>query len=454
MYRFNFIAVTNLPRAFDRFKRFLKINHLTKISLQWIKYGNRRAVFVNGAMFSIIMIVLLEPFPSATIHVEAQNIVANEDRSPNLMGVNVRGQYTSLQYERYPDFVLPRNYYEETFSLIHDAGLSLVRYLFYWEAYEKNPELFMKELQTVAIAADKYGIKVIYDNHQYQTSSWLDPKNGTGFPPSLFQNDDDRLYERGSGGKTHHESSKIWWTKWWDRELKDADGTDGWIRIADFLTEIVKTLDNHSSTLGYEMLNEPQIHGDEQWEKAGEFNTYLVKELRKVTQKILVFSQQIPGSKSSEVIEVTPENIAKMAPDDKNNIVFKFTLYRLPEPGGYHEDRFNTYLDASEISGIPVMIGEWNNVERVKVEETDEDGDKTELYKVDAEASDIDQRRASFFVEMFEESPIWGWAYWNWNYIPSPVPPVNLLTVTQDGDMHPTKYFGILKNAVSEVYGK
>jgi hypothetical protein len=59
----------------------------------------------------------------------------------------------------------------------------------------------------------------------------------------------------------------------------------------------------------------------------------------------------------ANIIDVTSENIATMAPD----------LYRLPEPGGgYHEERFDTYIAAGE-----VMIGEWNNVQRVKVEETD-----------------------------------------------------------------------------------
>jgi hypothetical protein len=407
------------------------------------------------AIFITVMIVvsLEESFLSATLPVDAQDITKDDDKGPIFIGVNVRGYYTNLQYERYPDFVFPENYYEDSFRLIHDAGMNLVRYLFYWEAYEKNPELFIEELQTVAKVADKYGIKVIYDNHQYQTSSWLDPKNGTGFPASLFQNDDGDLYDRGSGGKTHHDSSKAWWTRWWDRSIDESDGTDGWNHMAEFLKKIVNTVDNHPSTLGYEILNEPQIHSDKQWKKVGEFNTFMVKELRKITQKTIVFSQQIPGSKDSEVIDLTPENIAKMAPEDKNNTIFKFTLYRLPEPGGYHEERFNTYLAAGEISEIPVMIGEWNNVERVRVEERDNDGDKSVVYKVDAEASDIDQHRASFFVDKFEESPIWGWAYWNWNYIPNPIAPVNLLTIAQDGKILPTKYLEMLKNAVSEVYG-
>jgi hypothetical protein len=419
-------------------------------------FVKRRALesFVLAVTILLMINITLEKhFPSATIPVNAQASNRNEDDKPIFIGVNVRGHYTNLQYERYPDFAFPENYYEDSFRLIHDAGMNLVRYLFYWEAYEKNPQLFIQELQTVAKVADKYGIRVIYDNHQYQTSSWLDPKNGTGFPASLFQDAEGDLYDRGSGGKTHHDSSKAWWTRWWDRSIDDSDGIDGWKQMAEFLMKIVNTVDNHPSTLGYEILNEPQIHSDKQWEKVGEFNTFMVKELRKITQKTIVFSQQIPGSKDSEVIELTPENIAKMAPENKNNTIFKFTLYRLPEPGGYHEERFNTYLAAGEISEIPVMIGEWNNIERVRVEERDNDGDKSVVYRVDAGASDIDQRRASFFVDKFEESPIWGWAYWNWNYIPNPAAPVNLLTITPDGKILPTKYLEMLKNAVSEVYG-
>jgi hypothetical protein len=413
------------------------------------------AHFVIAVLITLMIAVYFEnPLSSATPSAIAQDTDRNDAKGPIFIGVNVRGEYTSLQHERYPDSVFPKNYYDSSFSLIRDAGMNLVRYLFYWEAYERNPELFIQELQTVASVADKYGIKVIYDNHQYQTSSWLDPKNGTGFPESLFQNSEGHIFDKGSGGKTYQESSKIWWTEWWDRSIENADGTDGWNLMSYFLKKIVNTVDNHPSTLGYEILNEPQIHNDNQWEKIGEFNTFMVKELRTVTQKTIVFSQQIPGSKSSEVIELTPENIAKMAPADKNNTIFKFTLYRLPEPGSYHDERFKTYLKAGEISDVPVMIGEWNNVERVKVEETDDNGDEIELYKVDAKSSDIDQRRATFFVEKFKDSPIWGWAYWNWNYISNPVAPVNLLTVTQDGEIHPTKYLEVLKNAVSEIYGE
>jgi hypothetical protein len=165
---------------------------------------NRRAFvsFVFGVLITIMIVIFLEEsLLSTTLPIDAQETVKNEDNGPIFIGVNVRGYYTNLQYERYPDFAFPDNYYEDSFRLIHYTGMNLVRYLFYWEAYEKNPELFVQELQTVAKVADKYGIKVIYDNHQYQTSSWLDPKNGTGFPASLFQNADGDLYDKGSGAK-------------------------------------------------------------------------------------------------------------------------------------------------------------------------------------------------------------------------------------------------------------
>jgi hypothetical protein len=96
------------------------------------------------------------------------------------------------------------------------------------------------------------------------------------------------------------------------------------------------------------------------------------------------------------------------------------------------------------------MIGEWNNVERVETEVTAPDGEKIKTYQIDAEASDIDQKRATFFVEKFEKAGIWGWAYWNWNYINNPVAPVNLMAVNSHGVIEPTKYFEMLENAISD----
>ena len=44
-----------------------------------------------------------------------------------------------------------------------------IRYVLYWEAYENNPSLFLQELEDVVNIADKWGLKIIHDNHQYHT---------------------------------------------------------------------------------------------------------------------------------------------------------------------------------------------------------------------------------------------------------------------------------------------
>ena len=92
------------------------------------------------------------------------------------------------------------------FKMISEAGLNHVRFLFYWEAYEKNPELFMKEIESVAKAADKWGIKVIYDNHQWHTSSWLERK-GTGFHLVYFSTIPSMT--KGGGGNTPDSTQNV-----------------------------------------------------------------------------------------------------------------------------------------------------------------------------------------------------------------------------------------------------
>jgi hypothetical protein len=104
-----------------------------------------------------------------------------------------------------------------------------------------------------------------------------------------------------------------------------------------------------------------------------------------------------------------------MAPDNKTIVIFKFILYRLQEPNSCHDERFKTYVEAGEISDIAVLIGEWNNVERLKVEETDNEGVKSELYKIDAGASDIDRHGPL----------LWKNPKNRWNYIPTPVLPAS-----------------------------
>ena len=51
------------------------------------------------------------------------------------------------------------------------------------------------------------------------------------------------------------------------------------------LKKIVGVVDNHSSTLGYEILSEPHVDKVSQWSQVGGFNSFIVGELRNATQK-------------------------------------------------------------------------------------------------------------------------------------------------------------------------
>jgi Cellulase (glycosyl hydrolase family 5) len=361
---------------------------------------------------------------------------AQQEASP-FIGVAMRGDNTSIKENEDRDTRAPSNYYEDSFRMIHDAGMNHVRYLFYWESYEKNPELFMEELRTVANTADKWGISVLYDNHQWHTSSWLESR-GTGFPSFLFTAPE---LEQDSGGNTNDESAEFWWTNWWDRSVKDPNGNDGWSLQAQFLRKIVNELDSHQSTLGYEILSEPQIHSDDQWEKVGQFNTFIVNQLRQVTQKTIAYSQQVPASPNAPNIEVTPENQAAMVPDNKNNVVFKISLYGV-STDDFQKSRLDGLVEAGRLAGVPLYVGEWNKVVRERT---------GGAFQIDPEQSDLTEDDVNIFLQDFRNLRVWGWAYWQWNFIPRDVPNFNLISVSEDGTIQPTKYYEQLKNAISNA---
>lgn len=389
---------------------------------------------VFGITFAFLLILNISLIP---------NLYAQEAKS-QLIGVNMLGYYTTLPQSREFKNPFPDNYYEQSFKIIKDGGMNHVRYVYYWESYVKNPVAFINELKFAATLADTYGIKIIYDNHQFHTSSWLNPQRGTGFPSFLFQNNSEYTY--GSGGSPFYPSAAAWWTQWWNRGVTDANGTDGWTLQSEFLKKVVSTVDSHASTAGYEILSEPQAHSVDQWDKIGKFNTFMTNELRNVTKKDIVYSMSIPVDLDSN-IGVNATNLAKMTPENKTNTIFKFSIYGLPSPGSYQEERLNMFLATGNLSGVPMYIGEWNNVARDKV--INEEGDF--VYEIDPESSDITPEDTNAILKKFNEIDPYGWAFWYWNFRPHRVENFNLVTSDANSNLIPTKYFDILKNAVQSV---
>jgi hypothetical protein len=366
--------------------------------------------------------------------------LAEVDNQEPINGVAMKGAYVSVKQNNYDVPSPPSNYIDDSFRLISQAGLNHVRFLIYWEAYEVNPEAFMKEIQSVAAAGDKWGVKIIYDNHQWHTASWLERK-GTGFPTSVYENNS--KYVKGGGGNTPDPAAKLFWTDWWNRSVKDGQGRDGWTLMADFLKKIVTEVDNRSSTLGYEILSEPHVNNVDEWPKIGEFNTFIVGELRNITQKTIAYSMNVPVDLKSP-INITPENLAKMAPADKQNVVFKISVYGIPDRDAYQKQRFDTFLKTRDLTGIPIYIGEWNNVVRTPGEGG--------VFKLNPALSDLTEDNADKILEAFKNAGVWGTAFWEWDYKAADTASFNLV-LNNNGTLVPTKYYDILKNAVATVYG-
>lgn len=262
-------------------------------------------------------------------------------------------------------------------------------------------------------------------------------------PPSLFN--DNTTYPFGSGGSPGNPSAVRWWTNWWNHNITDEGGIDGWALQIGFLKKIIETVENHRSTLGYEILNEPQIQSADQWEKIGNYNTLISNELRKITNKTLVFDMTIPVEFHNMKVNMTLENIAKLLPENKNNILFKISLYGIPIAGSYTAQKLNLLSGITNFKGVPLYIGEWNDVSR---EESISVQGKT-VKAINQEISDLNQTGANIIAKKLKEIGVWGWAFWNWSHIPDPPPDFNLITVTPNGEMLTTKYFDILRHAVA-----
>lgn len=359
------------------------------------------------------------------------------------VGAAMKGYFVDQKENRENTLPPPSNYFDESFKLMKDAGLNHVRFLFYWEAYEKNPQGFMSELEQVANAADKYGLKVIYDNHQWHTSSWLEDR-GTGFPTSLFANNSQQypMQIGDNAGKEGEPVAKLWWSNFWDGTIKDGQGNDAWTLLADFYKKVVAAVDSHESTLGYEILSEPHVESADQWEKIGSFNSFMTDELRSVTDKIIVYSMNVPVDVNGP-IQLTPENLAEMAPANKENVWFKISVYGIPDRDQYQQERFNLFLQTSELTGIPLYIGEWNNVVRTQV---------NGVFQLDPQRSGLNQETTDTMLQAFQDNNITSSAFWKWDYQDADTASFNLM-LNQNGTITPTEYYTFLKNSVANVYG-
>ena len=201
-----------------------------------------------------------------------------------------------------------------------------------------------------------------------------------------------------------------------------------------FLKNIVAAVDKHNSTLGYEILNEPHVYSSNQWENIGNYNTFIVDEMRTKTSKLIFYDRQVPSEIYGN-LDSSSQNIAKMAPSNKTNIVFKTTVYSVPTGGSYAENRLHTSAQAAKPAGVPLCLCEFGLYPKSR----DSIGEpKIVLSEV----------KIAEFVQKLQELKAWGWAIWIWDYKPRDNNNFNLVNFT-NGVGHATENLYHIINAIS-----
>ncbi|HEX9318647.1 MAG TPA: hypothetical protein VF884_06905 [Nitrososphaeraceae archaeon] len=153
----------------------------------------------------------------------------------------------------------------------------------------------------------------------------------------------------------------------------------------------------------------------------------------------------IPVQFHNPKVNMTSENIAKMLPENKKNVVFKISMYGIPTAGSYQAAKLNLLAKVAKTNGLPLYIGEWNDVSH----EEAYIAEPQEVNEINVSTSDLNQTDALILTRQFKELGAWGWAFWNWNFLPDSTTDFNLIIVTPNGNIVTTKYFEILKHAVA-----
>ena len=84
-----------------------------------------------------------------------------------------------------------------------------------------------------------------------------------------------------------HEDLEKFWNVWWDNELKNSEGKGGWDVQLEYFKSIIKIVNHKKSTLGFEILNEPQVFRQGDFKNVGSYHEYIMRNLNTITDKIL-----------------------------------------------------------------------------------------------------------------------------------------------------------------------
>ena len=297
---------------------------------------------------------------------------------------------------------------------IKSVGLNTIRVPLYWEAYVVNAKAFVSGLKEISSTTDRLGMCVVYDFQQSHTSSHFHNGAGEnehtgpsgGFPSFLLDS-----YSANSDGEV------TFWANYYDNIIS-YNGVKIWDLQFNFMRDvIINNVDNHTSTAGYEILNEPPINDCNQFAKLGDVHTYIGNKIRSVTDKPIYFDR----AENQNCPYWNNEFYDKLViPRGVSNVVFAPHIYI---PGSPTSLTYLLALSQKWQLEMPVFIGEWGQLPPDNV---------------------VTQDVVDNYLQGFKHNNV-GWAYWSWD-------PVFNFAI-KDQSYKDTIYKAYLQNGINSTYG-
>jgi hypothetical protein len=262
-----------------------------------------------------------------------------------LKGVNLLDPVLTSRHSG-PLFAASINYARDSLLKLREYGFNVVRVPYAWEAYEYNSTAFLSEAKSVAYYAERTGICVIFDFHHWFHSSYF--KDGAvGFPYFLLGK-----YKQGGA----EDEAKVFFSDFLNNTVS-YNGISAWDLQAQFMNKVIAQVDKYTSVLGYEIINEPTLYDYSQYQKIGNYHTYIAQKIRPNTGKYIFFTaERTVGVNRDHVLDqlIVPRGASKIA--------FAPHIYSTLSAGSGAEWQMKKWKEnAQKWGGIPIFIAEWAN---------------------------------------------------------------------------------------------
>ena len=314
--------------------------------------------------------------PEGYVLSEGQCILEEPEPDPQPEPEPVEIPFEDLHGVNYVDPVLTRkegraklpiqeNLIEEMVPVARDAGFNVFRIPVVWESYVGNEENFLGQLVSLVETANSHDIFVWIEFHQYDaTSNWGGKvSEGRGFPEFIVS-----CYKPNTTYESDPEV-KEFWDDYYRNRVEDSSNScrgtiDAWQLHADFMKAMIDEIDHYPNVIGYELLNEPHVWKDQDYENLGELHTELAKELRESTDRIIIFTRDTAhgrepdGSRYDRKVGLGYKILPK---DPANNVMYIPHLYRTEEL----EDDVSEWKEVQKRwkgmgYDVRIAVGEWS----------------------------------------------------------------------------------------------